>query len=73
MSNIAFLDPRPSLMRGYSFQTDDELGGSGANLSGVLYGLCRKKGRKQRILNLVKALQEQLAAGTRTSAYTFGR
>ena len=59
MSNVVFLDPRPSLMRGYSFQTDDELDGSGANLSGVLYGLCRKKGRKQQILNLVKALPEQ--------------
>ena len=60
MSNIVFLDPRPSLMRGYSFKTDGELDSSGANLSGVLYGLCRKgAGRKQRILDLVKALPEQ--------------
>ena len=60
MSNIVFLDPRPSLMRGYSFKTDGELDGSGSNLSGVLYGLCRKKGgRKQQILDLVKALPEQ--------------
>ena len=59
MSNIVFLDPRPSRMRGYSFKTDGELDSSGANLSGVLYGLCRKGGRKQRILDLVKALPEQ--------------
>lgn len=59
MSNIVFLDPRPSRMRGYSFKTDGELDSSGANLSGVLYGLCKKGGRKQRILDLVKALPEQ--------------
>ena len=60
MSSIVFLDPRPSQMRGYSFKTDGELDGSGGNLSGVLYGLCRKKGgRKQQILDMVKALPEQ--------------
>ena len=59
MSNILFLDPRPSLMRGYSFKTDRELNGSGDNLSGVLYDLCRKRHLKQRILDLVKALPEQ--------------
>ena len=67
MSNIVFLDPRPSLMRGYSFRTDSALDSSGGNLSGVLCGLCGKgavkgdvKGwRKQRILDLVKALPEQ--------------
>lgn len=59
MSNIVFLDPRPSLMRGYSFKTDRELDSSGDNLSGVLYGLCRKRHGKQKILDLVKALPEQ--------------
>ncbi len=63
MSNIVFLDPRPSLMRGYSFKTDGALESSGGNLSGVLYGLCRKgvmkSGRKRQILDLVKALPEQ--------------
>lgn len=59
MSNILFLDPRPSLMRGYSFKTDRELNGSGDNLSGVLYGLCRNRHLKQRILDLVSALPEQ--------------
>ena len=60
MSNIVFLDPRPSQMRGYSFKTDGVLDGGGGNLSGVLYGLCKKRGgRKQQILGLVKALPEQ--------------
>ena len=59
MSNIVFLDPRPSLMRGYSFKTDRELDSGGANLSGVLYGLCNKRHGKQKVLDLVKALPEQ--------------
>ena len=59
MSNMVFLDPRPSLMRGYSFKTDRRLLSSGANLSGVLFGLCRKAPVRQRILYLVKALPEQ--------------
>ena len=59
MSSIVFLDPRPSLMRGYSFKTDRELDSSGGNLSGVLYGLCREGHREQQILQLVKALPEQ--------------
>ena len=59
MSNIVFLDPRPSQMRGYGFKTDSDLDSGGGNLSGVLYGLCRKSSRKQQVLNLVKALPEQ--------------
>ena len=62
MSNMAFLDPRPSLMRGYSFKTDRRLDSGGGNLSGVLYRLCSKppRGRTRRtILDLVKALPEQ--------------
>lgn len=59
MSNVVFLDPRPSLMRGYSFKTDQRLESSGSNLSGVLYGLCEEPTRKARLLDLVKALPEQ--------------
>lgn len=59
MSNMVFLDPRPSLMRGYSFKTDRRLLSSGANLSGVLFGLCRRAPVRHRILNLVEALPEQ--------------
>ena len=59
MSNIVFLDPRPSLMRGYSFKTDRRLDGGGGNLSGVLYRLCSKPPRRQTILDFVRALPEQ--------------
>ena len=59
MSNIVFLDPRPSLMRGYSFKTDQQLESSGSNLSGVLYGLCKEPTQKVRLLDLVRALPEQ--------------
>ena len=59
MSNMVFLDPRPSLMRGYSFKTDRRLDGGGGNLSGVLYRLCSKPPRRRTILDLVKALPEQ--------------
>ena len=59
MSNVVFLDPRPSLMRGYGFKTDGQLESSGGNLSGVLHRLCSKPARKARLLNLVRALPEQ--------------
>ena len=59
MSNMVFLDPRPSLMRGYSFKTDRRLDSGGGNLSGVLYRLCVIPGGRQPILDFVKALPEQ--------------
>lgn len=59
MSNVVFLDPRPSLMRGYGFMTDQQLDSSGSNLSGVLHRLCSKPARKARLLAFVKALPEQ--------------
>lgn len=59
LANVAFLDPRPSLMRGYSFKTERDLTGSGANLSGVLYNLCRETETKRELLDFVRALPEQ--------------
>lgn len=59
LSNILFLDPRPSAMRAYGFKTDRTLDGNGANLSGVLYNLCRTQTGKDRLLEFVKALPEQ--------------
>lgn len=59
LANVAFLDPRPSLMRGYSFKTERDLTGSGANLSGVLYNLCRETEKKRELLEFVRALPEQ--------------
>ena len=59
LSNILFLDPRPSLMRAYGFKTDRTPEGSGANLSGVLYNLCRTPTGKKQVLEFVEALPEQ--------------
>ena len=59
LSNIVFLDPQPSTMRDYSFKTDRTLNGNGANLSGVLYDLCREKRTEREILQFIKALPEQ--------------
>ena len=41
LSTITFLDPRPSLMRGYSFKSEQRLTETGGNLSGVLHNLCQ--------------------------------
>ena len=59
LSNIVFLDPQPSTMRDYSFKTERMLSGNGANLSGVLYNLCREKRTERKILQFIKALPEQ--------------
>ena len=59
LSGIVFLDPQPSAMRDYSFKTERTLSGNGANLSGVLYNLCREKNTKRELLQFIKALPEQ--------------
>ncbi len=59
LSTITCLDPRPSLMRGYSSKTERRLSGSGANLSGVLYNLCQAAELKSKLLEFVRALPEQ--------------
>lgn len=59
LANVTFLDPRPSLMRGYSFKTERNLTGSGANLSGVLYNLCQETETRRELLEFVRALPEQ--------------
>ena len=59
LSTITWLDPRPSLMRGYSFKTERRLTGSGANLSGVLYNLCETEETRNDLLEFVRALPEQ--------------
>ncbi len=59
LSSITWLDPRPSLMRNYSFKTEQRLTGSGANLSGVLYNLCQTEETKDDLLEFVRALPEQ--------------
>ena len=59
LSTITWLDSRPSLMRNYSFKTEQRLTGSGANLSGVLYNLCQIEEVKDDLLEFVRALPEQ--------------
>ena len=59
LSTITLLDPRPSLMRGYSFKSEQSLTESGRNLSGVLYNLCEKTEIKDELLEFIRALPEQ--------------
>ena len=59
LSTITLLDPRPSLMRSYSFKTEQNLAESGRNLSGVLYNLCQEPANKAELIGFVQALPEQ--------------
>ena len=56
---MTLLDPRPSLMRDYSFKSEQSLTETGSNLSGVLYNLCGKKEAKEELLQFIQALPEQ--------------
>ena len=59
LSDITLLDPRPSLMRSYSFMSEQNLTESGRNLSGVLYNLCQEQQKKDELIEFVRALPEQ--------------
>jgi predicted ATPase len=59
LESVLFLDPAPHRMRGYSFVTDRDLQGDGANLSSVLFDLCEQQGQKERLLAFIGALPEQ--------------
>lgn len=59
LSAFLFLDPQPSLMRGYSFKNDRRLNGDGSNLSGVLANICGDSDSKDRLLDLIRSLPEQ--------------
>ena len=59
LSDITLLDPRPSLMREYSFKSEQTLTEGGGNLSGVLYNLCQKDEIKTELLGFIRALPEQ--------------
>lgn len=58
LEDTLFLDPVPSLMRGDSYP-DKRLRGSCANLSGVLFTLCKKQEFKTVIIDFIKSLPEQ--------------
>ena len=59
LSQIVFLDPRPSVMRAYGNMGDPVLQGDGENLSGALYNICKKSEGKSRLLEFVEDLPEQ--------------
>ncbi len=59
LSEILFLDPRPSAMRDYSFKTEQRLTEGGRNLSSVLFNLCRREASKSAVLDLIHSLPEQ--------------
>ena len=59
LSNMVFLDPQPATLRDYSFKTERTLGSDGANLSGVLFNLCREKSTEREVLRFIQALPEQ--------------
>jgi len=65
LRNIVFLDPKPSLMRDYSYAKDDEIKEDGSNLSGVLYSIWSKsetlgnKTYRDQLLDFVRSLPEQ--------------
>lgn len=56
LSSMLFLDPVPSKMRDYSFQSEKQLLGDGSNLSGTLYNLWNGK---QKLKNELQAEQNQ--------------
>ena len=60
LSNIFFLDPRPTAMRmRYGYKADRTLTESGDNLSGVLYHLCRTTGIQDKVLKFIESFPEQ--------------
>lgn len=69
LQDILFLDPAPSRMRQYAFQTDTRLKGDGTNLSSVLYKLWgphdaatvtpEQQAHREEILRFIRSLPEQ--------------
>ena len=59
LSHIAFMDPKPSEMRGYCLEYDKPLRENGENISSVLYDLCCNDVHKSWVLNFIKSLPEQ--------------
>lgn len=59
LSNVHFLDPVPSAMRGGSFPADDRLREDGRNVSAVLYNLCQDASQREKALEFIRSLPEQ--------------
>lgn len=60
LRNIVFLDPRPEVMRGYSWARDDKMREDGKNVSSVLYKIWNAGDPDQRcLLEFIRSLPEQ--------------
>jgi AAA15 family ATPase/GTPase len=60
LRNIVFLEPRPEVMRDYSYAKDDELMEDGENLSSVLFKIWEGRDEeKKQMLEFVRSLPEQ--------------
>ncbi len=59
LASTLFLDPRPSAMRDYSFKTETRLSDNGANISAVVYNLCKDDSVKRRLIGFIASLPEQ--------------
>ena len=59
LTDMTLLDPSPSLMRNYSFKSEQNLTDSGKNLSGVLYNLCQEGQNRDELIEFIRALPEQ--------------
>lgn len=59
LAGLMMLDPNPKAMRGYSYLDDRELRSDGANVSAVLFDVCRTQGRADEVLAFVRQLPEQ--------------
>ncbi|MEB3189714.1 MAG: AAA family ATPase [Snowella sp.] len=60
LRNIVFLDPRPAVMRDYSYAKDNDIKEDGSNLSSVLYAVCQQGDTaKKQLLDFIRSLPEQ--------------
>ena len=60
LRNIVFLDPNPTVMRGYAYAKDDDIQEDGANLSSVVYSVCQQgETQKSKLLDFIRSLPEQ--------------
>ncbi|TCO78130.1 putative ATPase [Plasticicumulans lactativorans] len=59
LSSALFLDPRPAVMRDYSFTSDKKLREDGRNLSSVLFNLWWDASNRESILSFIASLPEQ--------------
>lgn len=60
LRNIVFLDARPAVMRGYSYNKDNLMKEDGSNLSSVLFRICRQSEQGwSKLLEFIRSLPEQ--------------